>query len=1026
MRVLGPSIRSRLIVLVLVATLPLLAFGMALLEHAYHVSAEIIEDTALSNARRVAASVEAQIARAEAIGYALAELLPADLTDPAALEDAADELLTTAKLDAALEIIDRDGRVVADTLNAGQGQPALTENPALVKRLFDTGQPQVSGIYTGKLSHQAEAAVHVPLIRQGRVRYDIVVVLSARSIGSIAGPHALPDNWFTVIVDADGRVIADSGAAASRSGESLPKAAAALIARSEEGFSSIVYRDGVRVLLGFTRADNVGWTVVAGVPEAVVRAPLIRSIGALAAVGAGVLLASLGLAWLIGRSIAEPLAMLAQRAAGHAPIPQDETTLAGGLTEVAAVAAALRTTSEALQARDRDRQAALQRAETSEARLLLAQEAGDIGTWSKDISTGQQTWSQGEFKLYGLPPAANPPDQASWLQLIHPEDRHAVQDAETRACQTPSSYRVLFRIQQPGGTIRWLRAAGRSLFEDNRAARLIGSTIDVTERQEAERSLRQSAIRLQGEVAERSRELDQSERRFRTYFEYSSDALLVVRAENDGFVYEMINKAGERLFGLTQDDVVGHSPADLFTPETAFAMESDYRQAIRRGGDRVTVQRTLTYPAGQIHAETIMVMVQDSNYDGIVRLISGSRDLTERERIEGRLAHAQRLEAIGQLTGGVAHDFNNLLTVVIGNLSLLRRRIDHDERASRYLASVEAAAQRGAKLTASLLAFSRRQTLNVEQLDVGARISESTVLLQRALGEEIELTLSTGDDVPPANADSAQLEAAVFNLVINARDAMLDAMATRERRDGHLAITVGKATLAAADLVGNDEAKPGNFVAIAVADTGAGMPAAVRARAFEPFFTTKEVGHGTGLGLSQVFGFVRQLGGHVTIDSIQGEGTTVTLFLPATLASVIEPKPAPAEPNALPSSAAVLVVEDDASIRDISAEMLRDVGLRVLTAANGPAALELLRGPERVDLLFSDIVMPGGATGVDLARAAQELRPGLPVLLTSGYVGAALNRYGPISEFAILAKPYTRAALLESIGAMLTTMAPAK
>ncbi len=1025
MRVLGPSIRSRLILLVLVATLPLLAFAAVLLDHAYTVSAELIEHTALSNARRAATSVEAQIARAEAIGYALAELLPADLANPAAFEDAAAELLANTKLDATLEIIDRDGRVIADTLDRNRPTIERTERPRAARRVFETAQPQISGVYIGALSHRAEVSVHVPLVRNGSVRYDVVVAPSARSIGLTAGLHALPDQWFTIIVDAQGHVIADSGAEPSQPGDPMPPAIAALIAKSDEGFSSIEYRNGVRVLLGFTRADSAGWTVAAGVPDAIVRAPLVRSISTLAAVGAAVLLASLGLAWIIGRGIVDPLAALASRAAAGADAVPAKPQAWGGLTEVAAVAEALRRASETLQARDRERQATLQRAETSEARLLLAQEAGDIGTWSKEVSTGEQSWSPGEFKLYGIDPASHPPDQEHWLQIIHPEDRQSVEEAERQACQKPSSYRVLFRIQQQNGATRWLRAAGRSLFEQGRPVRLIGSTIDVTERQEAERSLVQSAIRLQGEVAERSRERDESERRFRTYFEYSSDALLIVRAEHDDFVYETINRAGERLFGLTQDQVVGHRPEELFVPQTAFAKESGYRQAIACGGERVIIQQTLTLPSGQMHLETIMVAVPDPGSEGAVRIISGSRDLTERQRIEARLAHAQRLEAVGQLTGGVAHDFNNLLTVVIGNLSLLRRRIANDERAARYLASVEAAAQRGAKLTASLLAFSRRQTLNVEQLDVGAHIAENAFLLRRALGEEIDFLLHVDPGIPSANADSSQLDAAMLNLVINARDAMLEAMATRAKRGGQLTVTVGETVLSAADLVGNEEARPGPFIAVAVADTGAGMPASVRARAFEPFFTTKEIGHGTGLGLSQVFGFVRQLGGHVTIDSTQGEGTTITIFLPATLASVTPSAEPPPEPDTLPRDATVLLVEDDASIREISAEMLRDVGLRVLTAANGPTALELLRGSDRVDLLFSDVVMPGGATGVDLARAAHDLRPALPVLLTSGYTGPALNRYGPMSDFAILPKPYSRASLLERIGALLAP-APAK
>ncbi len=403
----------------------------------------------------------------------------------------------------------------------------------------------------------------------------------------------------------------------------------------------------------------------------------------------------------------------------------------------------------------------------------------------------------------------------------------------------------------------------------------------------------------------------------------------------------------------------------------------------------------------------------------VIRIVSGSRDLTERKRLEARLAHAQRLEAVGQLTGGVAHEFNNLLTVVVGNLSLLRRRVGNDDpRVQRYLTSVEAAAERGARLTASLLAFSRRQTLQVEQIDLATRLQESATLLQRALGEQIQLTLQIEPGLPPASADAGQLEAAVLNLVINARDAIQEQARLNGGSGGTLLITAREAELQASELEGNDEAKPGRFLAVAVQDCGTGMPAAVRARAFEPFFTTKEIGRGTGLGLSQVFGFVRQLGGHVTLDSAAGRGTTVTMFLPRSAVPIEVPAEV-AEPPPLPRGKTVLVVEDDRNIRDLTAEMLRDAGLLVLTAESSPAALEILRSVTLVDLMFSDIALQGGGTGVELAQAARALRPRIAVLLTSGYNGAELIGLGADAAYEVLTKPYSRSHLLERIGATL-------
>ena len=1024
MHAFGSSIRFRLLLLVLVATLPMLLFSAVLLSRAYQVSTGLVEENALSTARRVALAVNSQVGRAEAVGYGLAELPGAEADDFAEFEDSATRALTAAGLGGALVLIDPEGNIVANTLRVAGQTLGTTDDIAAMRRVFATGQPQISGLSTGRLTHEQEVAIHVPVTRGGRVRYDAVITLSAHSIGADLAPQALPEQWFASIVDRSGRIIYDTGNQQASVGLPISDSVAALVARRQEGVGAAISRNRGSVLFGFTRSKRTGWLVGVGVPQSVVRGPQLRLIGALAAGGAAVLLVSLGLAWLIGRYITRPLRALAHQAVGLGRNELPDPLAARGLAEAEAAAWALYVAGQELSKRDSEREAALRRAEESEARSLLAQEVGAIGVWETDLATDQRTWSQQQYALYGRDPATGPPHGGIWMPMVHPDDRERVGRTLARARSEPMSYQQEFRIIQAGGMVRWLRSAGRSEFEDGRAVRLIGTTVDVTERQEAERALRESAARLEAEVEARTRELAQSEQRFRTYFENSADALVVVRVDEDRFVYETVNKSGEDLYGIRHRDVAGKTPAEILPPETVPMVLTGYREVVATGKP-ITLERKMAFPSGTLDIETILVPVRDPASQAVIRIISGSRDLTERKRFESRLAHAQRLEAVGQLTGGVAHDFNNLLTVVIGNLSLLRRRLGEDERAVRYLSSVEAAAERGAKLTASLLAFSRRQTLQVEGVDVGARIQDSTTLLQRALGEEIELSLQLAPRLPLANADAAQLEAAVLNLVINAHDAIMEAMAVRETRTGSLCIEVNEAVLLAWDLEGNDEARPGRFVAIEVRDTGIGMSPATRARAFEPFFTTKEIGHGTGLGLSQVFGFVRQLGGHVTLDSTPGQGTRVVMYLPVAQPAQVERPPPPAQPVPLPYGATVLVVEDDTGIRDVTAEVLQDAGLHVLTAANGPAALEILRGPERVDLLFSDVVMPGGATGVDLARAARALRPRLAVLLTSGYGGPALSRYGADCEYELLAKPYTREALLEHLGDILAA-APAK
>jgi signal transduction histidine kinase/CheY-like chemotaxis protein len=395
----------------------------------------------------------------------------------------------------------------------------------------------------------------------------------------------------------------------------------------------------------------------------------------------------------------------------------------------------------------------------------------------------------------------------------------------------------------------------------------------------------------------------------------------------------------------------------------------------------------------------------------VLHRLSRSRDalhaeIARREAAEAGLLQAQRLESLGRLTGGVAHDFNNLLTAILGTVHLLERHLGTgaDERVRTYLGLARDAVQRGARLNASLLAFARQQRLQAASLDANGLARGFAPLVQRALGEAVTLALELDPDLPPCRADATQLEAALLNLAINARDAM--------PRGGTVTLSTRPAWLEAEQLAGNADARPGLHVAITLRDAGTGMPPEVRERAFEPFFTTKAPGKGTGLGLSQVFGFVRQLGGHVAIDSAPGEGTAVTLFLPAAAEA---PAQAPHQPGRVPERmdagprARVLVVEDDEQIRGITAETLRDAGFHATVAQDGQEAMTLLARREPVDLLFSDIVMPGGMTGTELAQAARRLRPGLPVLLTTGYAGPVegLADHG----FEVLAKPYDQAAL---------------
>ena len=382
----------------------------------------------------------------------------------------------------------------------------------------------------------------------------------------------------------------------------------------------------------------------------------------------------------------------------------------------------------------------------------------------------------------------------------------------------------------------------------------------------------------------------------------------------------------------------------------------------------------------------------------------------ELARSREELAQAQRLEAIGQLTGGVAHDFNNLLTVIIGNLELMQRARGDAEKIEHLAQGAMKAAQRGERLVRQLLTYARKQITRPETVNPNQLIVDIENLMRRAIGEQIEVIMTLSPLLAPAQIDPTEFEAALLNLVINSRDAMTGG--------GRITIETRNVTIDRQFAASNPEITPGPYVMITVSDSGTGMTPAVLARAFDPFFTTKEVGKGSGLGLSQVYGFAKAAGGHVTIESELGIGTTVKLYLPKSSSRPITPEIGNATASLRPASSheTILLVEDDEDVLMVAAESLRELGYQVATAVTAAQALDILRSDHPVDLLFSDVIMPGGMNGAQLAVEAQRIRPGLKVLLTSGYTAAALSReHGLPDNLNLVEKPYQREELAKKL-----------
>lgn len=392
-------------------------------------------------------------------------------------------------------------------------------------------------------------------------------------------------------------------------------------------------------------------------------------------------------------------------------------------------------------------------------------------------------------------------------------------------------------------------------------------------------------------------------------------------------------------------------------------------------------------------------------------------EVAERRNAEAALRQAEKMEAMGQLTGGVAHDFNNLLTVILGNLDMIASRPDDPASVERLARSAFTAGRRGTELTDKLLSFARRQVVQPETVNPNRLMSEFLPLLQRAVGETVAVELVLDSQLDQTRVDPNQFQAVLLNLAVNARDAMPSG--------GRLRIETRNVALGLEDAADMPEVRPGNYLCIIVTDSGTGMDPAIAARTFEPFFTTKEVGKGTGLGLSQVYGFVRQAGGHCRLRSAPGQGCAVELYLPRSARAMsARPAEAAAHGNIVRLRQAageiVLVVEDDDAVRDMAAQSLQTLGYRVLSAPDGRVALEMLHGPRRVDVLFSDVVMPGGINGAQLAVDARRLRPELKVLLTSGYTTTATGGASDLPEgVPLLRKPYLREDLAAKLRAVL-------
>lgn len=553
---------------------------------------------------------------------------------------------------------------------------------------------------------------------------------------------------------------------------------------------------------------------------------------------------------------------------------------------------------------------------------------------------------------------------------------------------------AMFRVNLPEKTVRFIRLNGKPFFDEQGTFcgyRGAGNDVTEQEQRQAEHAALSQRLELQ--------------------FEQMPVGCVIT---DTSFRVIDWNPAAELIFGLSRQSAHERPLAELVVKRgSRNRFKAQLTGAATGTGPAQTTMENVTKDGREIHCSWINSPLFDvhGNFLGLLCMI---QDVTELEATDARLRQSQKMEAIGQLAGGIAHDFNNLLTIIIGSLGLVEAELAPGEELPESIREITKAANQGAALTQRLLAFARRQALKPRPINLNKLITGMEDLIRRTLAGAIEIEMVLAAGLWPTLADSSQVENTLINLAINARDAMPDG--------GKLMIETANVRLDEEYAAKHVDVTPGRYVMLAVTDTGAGMSPEIIEHAFEPFFTTKEAGMGSGLGLSMVYGFAKQSGGHVNIYSEVGHGTTVRLYLPrAQAAEAVSPEPEPVlQEEASKGHETILVVEDNSTVLKLTTRMLTGMGYTVHSAGDGPSALAFLNNGAKIDLLFTDVIIPGGMSGPMLAREMVKRQPGLKVLYTSGYAENAIVHQGRVGkDVELLNKPYKRYELARKVRAVL-------
>jgi PAS domain S-box-containing protein len=623
--------------------------------------------------------------------------------------------------------------------------------------------------------------------------------------------------------------------------------------------------------------------------------------------------------------------------------------------------------------------------EAAQEQLKMAVQAAGMGVWRVDIATNKHTTIQGSGPISGLDPAIYPTTIEAFFALVHPDDRDAVNQSVQRSFTT-GNYKAEFRIVLPDGTVRWVSARGQCLRDPSgKPLVLTGVDLDITERKRAEEALQHEQI-------------------FTRAILDSVPGLLYVYDAGGRLV--RWNKQHEEITGYTAPELARMNIFDWFQGDETSTekIQAAVRKVFQDGFADVEAHLQTRHGRKFFYFTGVRLDLDGKSY-----LAGIGIDISARQRLEEQFRQAQKMEAIGQLAGGVAHDFNNLLTVVQGNASLLLDARHLSESEVGLIRQITGAAERGAGLTRQLLLFGRKQMLQPFSVSLNDVVSNMMKMLQRILGEDITLDSFFGADLPAVRVDLSMIEQIILNLAVNARDAM--------PRGGSLQIATSTQTIDEQKVVSDADLAPGTYVCLEVSDSGCGIAPEHRRHIFEPFFTTKAVGKGTGLGLATVYSIVKQHRGAIEVQTEVDKGTTFRIYLPADPAAAAAPKSSSPELQLPKGNETILVVEDEQPVRLLVSNQLQRIGYTVLGAPTGPAALEIWKeNKDRIHLLLTDMIMPGGMTGRELAERLRTEKPLLKVIYTSGYSTEVLDKAASLIEgFNFLQKPYQSAKLAHAV-----------